>query len=67
MVTGLGSFSPGTGRVRWGAPSTIFFVSGEYYLGTLVVRYQLTQELAETGAQSGTTSQRRGGGRSTRP
>ena len=34
-------------QVRWGVPSTVFwYVSGEYYLGTLVVRHQLTRELA---------------------
>jgi predicted acetyltransferase len=40
--------------VRWGVPSTVFwYVSGEYYLGTLVIRHQLTPELAETGGHIG--------------
>lgn len=35
-------------RTRWGVPSTLFwYVSGEYYLGTLVVRHALNGELAE--------------------
>jgi predicted acetyltransferase len=39
---------------RWGVPSTIFwYVSGEYYLGTLVVRHRLTVELAEVGGHIG--------------
>jgi predicted acetyltransferase len=41
-------------QVRWAVPSTIFwYVSGEYYLGTLVIRHQLTPELAETGGHIG--------------
>jgi predicted acetyltransferase len=41
-------------QVRWGVPSTVFwYVSGEYYLGTLVIRHQLTPELAETGGHIG--------------
>jgi predicted acetyltransferase len=41
-------------QVRWGVPSTVFwYVSGEYYLGTLVVRHRLTAELAETGGHIG--------------
>jgi predicted acetyltransferase len=40
--------------IRWGVPSTTFwYVSGEYYLGTLVVRHQLTPELAESGGHIG--------------
>ena len=40
--------------IRWGVPSTVFwYVSGEYYLGTLVVRHQLTPELAEMGGHIG--------------
>ncbi|OUZ12139.1 GNAT family N-acetyltransferase [Aeromicrobium sp. PE09-221] len=32
-------------RQRWGVPSTLFwFVSGEHYLGTLVVRHRLTED-----------------------
>jgi predicted acetyltransferase len=41
-------------RTRWGVPSTAFwYVSGEYYLGALVVRHQLTPELAEAGGHIG--------------
>lgn len=41
-------------RTRWEVPSTIFwFVSGEYYLGTLVVRHHLTPELADVGGHIG--------------
>jgi predicted acetyltransferase len=41
-------------RTRWGVPSTVFwYVSGEYYLGTLVVRHRLTPELAEAGGHIG--------------
>ena len=41
-------------QVRWGVPSTVFwYVSGEYYLGTLVIRHQLTPELAESGGHIG--------------
>jgi predicted acetyltransferase len=33
---------------RWGVPTTMFwYVSGEFYLGTLVVRHQLNGELAD--------------------
>jgi predicted acetyltransferase len=40
--------------VRWGVPSTIFwYVSGEYYLGTLVIRHRLTAELTEVGGHIG--------------
>src|ERR1700733_5370399 len=41
-------------QVRWGVPSTAFwYVSGEYYLGTLVIRHQLTAELTQTGGHIG--------------
>jgi predicted acetyltransferase len=41
-------------RVRWGVPSTVFwYIAGEYYLGTLVVRHELTPELAEVGGHIG--------------
>ncbi|HEY3905526.1 MAG TPA: GNAT family N-acetyltransferase [Streptosporangiaceae bacterium] len=41
-------------QVGWGVPSTIFwYISGEYYLGTLVVRHELTPELVETGGHIG--------------
>ena len=41
-------------RTRWGVPSTIFwYVSGEYYVGTLVVRHRLTPELDEAGGHVG--------------
>ena len=40
--------------VRWGVPSTIFwYVSGEYYLGTLVIRHRLTAELTAVGGHIG--------------
>lgn len=39
---------------RWGVPSTIFwYVSGEYYLGTLVIRHELTAELSDRGGNIG--------------
>ena len=35
-------------RTRWGVPSTLFWwVAGEYYLGSLVVRHQLDGELKD--------------------
>jgi predicted acetyltransferase len=41
-------------QVRWDVPSTVFwYVSGEYYLGTLVIRHELTAELAEVGGHIG--------------
>jgi predicted acetyltransferase len=41
-------------RKRWGVPSTIFWwVSGEHYMGTLVLRHTLTHELAEVGGHIG--------------
>ena len=41
-------------QTRWGVPSTVFwYVSGEYYLGTLVVRHRLTPDLAEAGGHVG--------------
>lgn len=41
-------------KTRWEVPSTVFwYVSGEYYLGTLVVRHRLTAELAEVGGHIG--------------
>jgi predicted acetyltransferase len=41
-------------KTRWEVPSTVFwYVSGEYYLGTLVVRHRLTPELAELGGHVG--------------
>jgi RimJ/RimL family protein N-acetyltransferase len=41
-------------RTRWGVPSTAFwYVSGEYYIGSLVVRHRLTPELAEVGGHVG--------------
>jgi predicted acetyltransferase len=41
-------------QVRWEVPSTIFwYVSGEYYLGTLVIRHRLTPDLAEVGGHIG--------------
>jgi predicted acetyltransferase len=39
---------------RWDVPSTLFwYVSGEFYLGTLVIRHELTSELAEVGGHVG--------------
>ncbi|MFE2299629.1 GNAT family N-acetyltransferase [Streptomyces sp. NPDC059445] len=41
-------------HVRWDVPATIYwYVSGEHYLGTLVVRHRLTPELAEVGGHIG--------------
>lgn len=41
-------------RERWGVPSTCFwYIAGEYYLGTLVVRHRLTPELADVGGHIG--------------
>ena len=41
-------------RIRWDVPSTLFwYVSGEHYLGTLVIRHQLTPDLAEAGGHVG--------------
>lgn len=39
---------------RWGVPCTTFwYVSGEHYLGTLIVRHRLTAELSEAGGHVG--------------
>ncbi|WP_406172538.1 GNAT family N-acetyltransferase [Streptomyces sp. NBC_00996] len=41
-------------QIRWGVPSTLFwYVSGEHYIGTLVVRQRLTPEPAEAGGHVG--------------
>lgn len=41
-------------RTRWHVPSTVYwYVSGEHYLGTLVVRHRLTPELAGVGGNIG--------------
>jgi predicted acetyltransferase len=41
-------------QIRWEVPCTIFwYVSGEHYLGSLVVRHRLTDELAEVGGHIG--------------
>lgn len=41
-------------RVRWDVPSTLFwYVAGEHYLGSLVVRHELTDDLAEAGGHIG--------------
>jgi predicted acetyltransferase len=41
-------------RTRWGVPSTVFwYVSGPHYLGSLVVRHTLTDELLEAGGHVG--------------
>jgi predicted acetyltransferase len=40
--------------IRWEVPSTIFwYVAGEHYLGTLVVRHELTPELTDAGGNIG--------------
>jgi predicted acetyltransferase len=42
------------GEIRWGVPCTTFwYVSGEHYLGTLIIRHRLTPELAEAGGHIG--------------
>jgi predicted acetyltransferase len=39
---------------RWGVPYTTFwYVSGEHYIGTLILRHRLTPELAEVGGHVG--------------
>jgi predicted acetyltransferase len=39
---------------RWGVPSTIFwYISGDFYLGTLVIRHRLTAELTRVGGHVG--------------
>ncbi|WP_433471743.1 GNAT family N-acetyltransferase [Spirillospora sp. CA-142024] len=39
---------------RWGVPcTTLWYVSGERYIGTLIVRHRLTAELAEAGGHVG--------------
>jgi len=41
-------------RTRWDVPSTVFwYVSGEHYLGTLVIRHRLTPALEEAGGHVG--------------
>lgn len=41
-------------RIRWEVPSTIYwYVSARHYLGTLVLRHRLTDELAEVGGHIG--------------
>ncbi|GAA4226624.1 hypothetical protein GCM10022254_12190 [Actinomadura meridiana] len=41
-------------RRRWGVPCTTFwYVSGENYLGTLILRHRLTPELTEVGGHVG--------------
>jgi predicted acetyltransferase len=41
-------------QIRWEVPSTIFwYVSGENYIGTLVVRHTLTPALLEAGGHVG--------------
>src|SRR5262245_604193 len=41
-------------RTRWDVPSTVFwYVSAEHYLGTLVIRHELTDELAQAGGHVG--------------
>lgn len=41
-------------RTGWHVPSTIYwYVSGEHYLGTLVLRHRLTPELTDAGGHIG--------------
>jgi predicted acetyltransferase len=41
-------------QVRWGVPYTTFwYVSGEHYLGMLVIRHHLTPELTDVGGHIG--------------
>jgi predicted acetyltransferase len=41
-------------RTRWGVPSTMFwYISGENYIGTLMIRHELTPELVEAGGHVG--------------
>jgi predicted acetyltransferase len=41
-------------QMRWGVPSTVYwYCAGEYYLGTLVLRHELTPDLAEAGGHIG--------------
>jgi predicted acetyltransferase len=41
-------------QIRWNVMSTVFwYVSGEFYLGTLVIRHDLTPELTEAGGHVG--------------
>ena len=41
-------------HIQWEVPSSIFwYVSRQYYLGTLVIRHQLTAELADVGGHIG--------------
>jgi predicted acetyltransferase len=41
-------------QTRWLVPSSLFwYVSGEHYLGTLVIRHRLTPRLAEAGGHVG--------------
>ncbi|HJQ00189.1 MAG TPA: GNAT family N-acetyltransferase [Jatrophihabitans sp.] len=41
-------------RIRWDVPSTLFwYISGEFYLGSLTIRHRLTPDLAEAGGHIG--------------
>jgi predicted acetyltransferase len=41
-------------QMRWGVPCTTFwYVAGDRYLGTLIVRHRLTPELTEAGGHVG--------------
>jgi predicted acetyltransferase len=41
-------------RIRWDVPSTWYwYVCGQHYLGTLVIRHSLTPELAKAGGHVG--------------
>lgn len=40
--------------VRWDVPSTVFwYIAGEHYLGTLVIRHKLTPKLIDIGGHVG--------------
>lgn len=41
-------------RERWGVPSRVYwYVSAEFYLGTIVIRHRLTPELEQVGGHIG--------------
>ncbi|TDD64749.1 GNAT family N-acetyltransferase [Actinomadura darangshiensis] len=55
-LTDFDTFVAGRNGVqrRWGVPYTTFwYVSGEHYIGTLILRHRLTPELAEVGGHIG--------------
>lgn len=41
-------------RQRWGVPATVYwYVSRQYYIGSLVIRHELTRELTDVGGHIG--------------